>query len=175
MKRNSIFPQITAAPMLALALVSAKAQTNALRVGVYDSRAVAVAYGNSTAFRDLNKGINADFEKARASKDEKRMADIKSRMNLKQQHAHEQAFSTGSVIPIMATLSNAMPAVAEAAGVQVILSKWELNYHAPNVQTVDVTDRIVALFDVSGRGKQWSRDIQRKPPIALDDPALHKH
>ena len=159
----------TAALWIAAAATGrAQTQTNRLRLGVYDSRAVAVAYANSREHSEAMKPELADYEKAKAAKNDKRVKEIDARMKLKQRRAHEQAFSTGSVAATLAKVKDALPAVAKEAGVQAIVSKWELNYQSPGVEVVDVTDRIVALFHVSDRGLKWTKDIQTKPPLPIE-------
>lgn len=155
------------------ASVLAQSQTNRLRVGVYDSRAVAVAYANSTAWRDSMKAVREEYAKAKAAKDEKQMKAIESRMKLQQLRAHEQGFSTGSVAGIMAKVKDALPGVAGKAGVQLIVSKWELNYQAPGVEVVDVTEELMGLFQVSDQGKRWAKEIQAKPPVPLEEITEH--
>jgi hypothetical protein len=142
---------------LAGATASAQSQTNKLRVGIYDSRAVAIAYGNSPAFQDSLKAVRADYEKARAEKDDKRMKEIGARMKLAQRRAHEQGFSTGSVA-----------AVAKQAGVQVIVSQWELNYQSPEVELVDVTDELVALFHPSEKVLGWVKSSREQKPLPIE-------
>lgn len=152
---------------------SAQTQTNKLHVGVYDSRAVAVAWANSTEFKDALKSIEAEFKNAKEAKDDKRVKEIENQMKLRQTRAHEQAFSTGSVAPIMETVKDRLPEVAKQSGVQLIVSKWELNHQSPEIEAVDVTDKIVALFHVSERGLKWSKEIQQKPPLPIEKLAEH--
>jgi Skp family chaperone for outer membrane proteins len=147
---------------------SAQTQTNKLRVGVYDSRAVAVAYANSTEFQDTMKSIVADHKKAKETKDEKRVREIESQMKSQQRRAHEQGFSTGSIASIMAKVNDSLPNIASKAGVQIIVSKWELNHQSSEIETVDVTDQVVALFHVSERGLKWCKEIQQKPPLPIE-------
>jgi len=147
---------------------TASAQTNRMRVGVYDSRAVAVAWGNSTEFKEALKPIETEFRKAKESKDEKRAKELDGQMKLQQRRAHEQAFSTGSVAPIMERIKDRLPDIAKQAGVQIIVSKWELNHQSSEVEVVDVTEKLVALFHVSERGLKWSKEVQQKPPLAIE-------
>jgi hypothetical protein len=154
--------------ILTAATVSAQSQTNKLRIGVYDSRAVAVAYGNSSAFQESVKTVRAEYEKAKAANDSKQLKEIESRMKLQQRRMHEQGFSTGSVAGIVAKVKDALPGMAKKAGVQAIVSKWELNYQSPEVEVVDVTDDMVALFHVSDKGKEWAKGIQARPPVPLE-------
>ncbi len=46
----------------------AQSQTNQLRIGVYDSRAIAIAYGNSAEFQQSIKSSRADYNKAKEEK-----------------------------------------------------------------------------------------------------------
>jgi hypothetical protein len=155
--------------LLAGARVPAQSQTNRLRIGVYDSRAVAVAYANSAEFRESLKASKADYQKAKAVKDEKRMKEIEARMKLGQRRLHEQGFSTGSVAGIMAKIKGALPDVAKKAGVQALVSKWELNYQSTEAEAVDVTDELVGLFEVSDKGREWAKEIRAKPPLPLEE------
>jgi len=153
-----------------LASAGAPAQTQPVkpRLGVYDSRAVAVAYANSTEFREELKATRAEHERAKADNDTRKMKEIEARMKLGQRRAHEQAFSTGSVAGIMAKVSDKLPGVAEHAGVRAIVSKWELNFSSSEVETVDVTDELIALFHVSDKGKTWAKGIQSAKPIPME-------
>ncbi|HXP63495.1 MAG TPA: hypothetical protein VN829_23530 [Dongiaceae bacterium] len=155
--------------LLTGATVTAQAQTNKLRIGVYDSRAVAVAYANSTEFRDSIKAVQADYQKAKAAKDDTRIKAIEGRMKLQQRRLHEQGFSTGSVAGIMAKIKDALPGAAQKAGVQAIASKWELNYQSPGVEAVDVTDELLALFHASDKGREWAKGVRAKPPLPIEE------
>jgi len=146
----------------------AQLQTNKLRIGVYDSRAVAVAYVNSTEFQEMLKAVRADYEKARAANDEKRMKEIDSRMKLQQRCVHEQSFSTGSVAGLVAKVQAALPGVAKKAGVQAIVSKWELNYQGSNVEVVDVTEDLAMLFHAGDNSQKW-RGILKHSPVPMEE------
>lgn len=148
---------------------SAQSQTNKLRVGIYDSRAVAIAYGNSTNFQQAARALRTDYEKAKAEKDEKQVKALESKGKLGQLRAHEQAFSTASVATCMATIKDSLPKIAKKAGVQIIVSKWELNYQSAEVQTVDVTDDLVALFHPSEKVLRWIQSSKAQKPIPIED------
>ena len=154
--------------LLTSGTVFAQTQTNKVRIGVYDSRAVAIAYANSAEGRESMKTAQTDYQKAKATKDEKKMKEIESRMKLQQRRLHEQGFSTGSVSSTMAKVKDALPEVARKAGVQAIVSKWELNYQSPEVEVVDVTDELVALFHVNEKGREWAKQIKDKPPVPIE-------
>jgi Skp family chaperone for outer membrane proteins len=140
---------------------------------VYDSRAIAIAWHNSTEFRTSLDAVKADYQKAKAAKDDKRTKEIETQMQAQQRRAHEQGFSTGSVANLMATIKDSLPGVAKKAGVDVIVSKWEVNYQSPGAKVVDVTDDLVALFHVSAKGLEWVKDIKNHPPVPLEQIADH--
>ena len=96
------------------------------------------------------------------------MKAIEAKMKLQQRRMHEQGFSTGSVAGIMAKIKDKLPGVAKQAGVQAIVSKWELNYQATELEVVDVTDELVALFHVSDKGKEWVKSIRTQPPLPIE-------
>jgi hypothetical protein len=168
---------VSAAALCLCASASAQSQTNKLRVGVYDSRAVAIAYGNSAAFADSLKSVRVEYDKAKADKDDKRMKQIDAQMKLKQRRMHEQGFSTGSVAGYMAKIKDSLPAVAKKANVQIIVSKWELNHHAPDVELVDVTEEVVALFHpnetVMGNKNlkvaEILKGVKDHPPVSIEE------
>jgi len=139
-----------------------------LRIGVYDSRAVAVAWGNSAEFRKSLDAAKDDYKQAKGAKDDKRVKEIEAQMKGQQRRLHEQGFSTGSVASLMAKIKDALPAVAKQAGVDVIVSKWEVNYQSPGVKVVDVTDDLVALFHTSAQGVKWAKGIKDHPPVPIE-------
>ena len=154
--------------VMASAAAFGQSKETTLRIGVYDSRAVAVAYGNSTEFRKSLDAAKADYQKAKEAKDDKRAKEIETQMKARQRRAHEQGFSTGSVADIMAKIKDSLPGVARKAGGDVIVSKWEVNYQSPEIKVVDVTDDLLALFHVSAKGLEWAKGIKTKPPVPIE-------
>jgi len=164
-QRRFIVSSAVALCVMAGATAWAQSKENTLRIGVYDSRAVAVAWGNSTEFQKSLDAVTADYKQAKEAKDDKRVKEIETQMKAKQRRAHEQGFSTGSVANIMASVKDTLPAVAKKAGVDVIVSKWEVNYQSPEIKIVDVTDDLVALFHVSAKGLEWAKGIKSHAPV----------
>src|ERR1035437_10096947 len=167
-QRRFIVSSAVALCVMAGAATFAQSKENTVRVGVYDSRAIAVAYGNSAEFRKSLEAVTADYKQAKAAKDDKRVKEIDAQMKAGQRRSHEQGFSTGSVANIMAKIKDSLPGVAKKAGVDVIVSKWEVNYQSPGVKVVDVTDDLVALFHVSEKGLEWAKGIKTQQPVPLE-------
>src|ERR1022692_1667905 len=167
-QRRFIVSSAVALCVMAGAAAFGQSKESTLRIGVYDSRAVAVAHGNSTEVRKSLDAAKADYQKAKAAKDDKRVKEIETQMKARQRRLHEQGFSTGSIADILAKIKDALPGVAKKAGVDVIVSKWEVNYQSPEIKVVDVTDDLLALFHVSAKGLEWAKGIVTKPPVPIE-------
>jgi hypothetical protein len=123
------------------------AEKGKIRIGTFDSRAVAVAYIRSEAFlQSLNKMTN---EQKKAS----------------QEQAHLQGFGTASVANILDTVKDQLPAVAKEAGVDILVSKWDLTYQSPSVEVVDVTAQIVKPFKPNEKTQKVIEDLLKHPPV----------
>ncbi len=148
--------------------VRAQSKDKPLRIGTFDSRAIAIAFGNSDMHRKLMTTVQADYNTAKAAKDDKRIKQIESQMKTGQRRLHEQGFSTGSVINILAHVKNSLAGVAQEAGVDLIISKWEVMFQTPAVEIIDVTAPLVKLFQPSDRALKWIEDLKKQAPIAIE-------
>jgi hypothetical protein len=83
-QRRFIVSSAVALWVMAGAVAFAQSKENALRIGVYDSRAIAIAWHNSTEFRTSLDAVKADYQKAKAAKDDKRTKEIETQMQAQQ-------------------------------------------------------------------------------------------
>jgi hypothetical protein len=162
--------------ILALATASCQAAPPAaaqdakpLRIGVFDSRAIALAYGNSAEFQRTVQGLRADHDKAKAANNESRAQELDTEGQWSQVRLHQQVFSTGPVSGILAKVADKLPAIAAQAGVALIVSKWEVQFKNPAVETVDVTLPIVKLFAPSDKVLKWIDEMKAQPPIPFEE------
>ncbi|HEY3130366.1 MAG TPA: hypothetical protein VGL91_12980 [Acidobacteriota bacterium] len=147
-----------------------------LRIGTYDSRAIAVAYARSGEYQNYVRGLKAELEKAKAAKDERRVKELETWGPVTQARLHEQGFSTGSVKNIMDRIKDSVPGIAREASVSMILSKWEVVYGDPSVEYVDVTLPLVKLFNPDERTLRIVEEVSKHEPIPLEklEPELKK-
>ena len=115
------------------------------RVGVYDSRAIAVAFVGSPAYKATDgkkmAEMMAEHSKAKAEGNQKRVAELEAWGKAQQALLHKQGFSTAPVDDILTHIQDQMPEIAKAAGVGPIVSKWDkvaLSKY-PSAELVDVT------------------------------------
>jgi hypothetical protein len=141
-----------------------------IRIGTYDSRAVAVAYAGSEHFSNWLKNLKADHARAKANGDTVLAARLEATGADRQKRMHRQAFSTASVDDIMEEIQEKLPAIRAEAGVDVLVSKWdkETLRDYPNAQEVDVTMALIDALAPTDRQRKYAIDIQKKNPIPLE-------
>jgi hypothetical protein len=133
------------------------------RIGTYDARAVAVAYAPSEYNTRIIRGLMAEADKAKAAGDQKRLAELKAEGEARQRRLHLQGFSGAPVDDILAQVRDALPVVARQRGVSAIIRTAD--YMDPAVESVDITDDLVALFHPSEKTLRTIRDVRARAPI----------
>lgn len=141
-----------------------------IRIGTYDSRAVAVAYGRSEAgmqrFKQLRQA-HADAEKAG---DAKRLDQLKKQAEAMQVRMHLQTFSDGPVDDVIEAVRDRLPEIARKMNVAAIARTAD--YHdAPTVELVDVTSELVALFHPDKQTLQIVKKLRQTKPLAIEEVA----
>ena len=135
------------------------------RIGVFDSRAVAIAWARSDEGMQVVNQIRAEYEKAKAANDGKRMKEMEQEGQWHQVRLHQQGFSTGPVDEILAKVKDKLPEIARQERVTAIVSKWELPYSEQGVELVDVTLPLVKLFNPSEQVLKWVGEMKNQPPV----------
>ena len=82
---------------------------------------------------------------------------------------HQMVFSNGSIGIVMAIIKDKLPELAKTAGVNIIISKWELNFSDPSIEIVDLTSQVAQLFQPKENIDQMSKDISAQQPIQIDE------
>ena len=143
-----------------------------LRIGTFDSRAIALTFWHSEEGMKQTNGIREKYEKAKAAKDEKRMKQLEIEGPGLQVRMHQQVFSTGSVTDIIEKITTRLPAIAKEAGVSLVVSRWHVAYEDPSVEYVDVTPQLVKLFNPSDETLKAIEDLRKKEPVPLEKLSL---
>lgn len=158
--------------VVAMSVHEATAKPPAVVVGTFDSRAVLFAHVGSEAFKSYLAAQKADLDRvrdrARAAGDKALSADLDALGPGVQRRIHEQGFGTAPVADILERIADRLPDVAAKAGVDVIISKWDLTYHRPSATFVDVTDLLVAEFHPDQETLKGIHEIVSQDPVPLD-------
>ena len=134
------------------------AQAQTVRIGTFDSRAVALAYYNSADYK-------ASLNVKRSPQQNEAFQALK----------HIQVFSHASIPNVTDKLEDIIPAVAKDAGVSLVVSEWEIVWRDPNVEYVDVTAKLVDAFKPDQRVQKWVESLKKQKPLALVDVAMMPH
>ena len=148
---------------------------SALRVGTFDSRALAMAYYRSDAFMDQMKEMRVKHEKAKTEGDEQLARELAAEGPALQELIHKQGFGTWQVDNVLEKIKAKIPEIAAQADVDVIVSKWNIIYRVPAVKFIDVTDLMVKSFDPDEATLTVIKEIQKLDPIPLEELKSHQH
>jgi hypothetical protein len=146
-----------------------------LRIGVYDSRAIAVAFVGSPVYKATNgkklTEMMAEHEKAKAEGNQKRIAELEAWGKAQQALLHKQGFSTAPVDNILQQVDDRLPAIKQKADVTVLVSKWDKETLAkhPSAELIDVTMDLVDAFNPNERQRKSAVEIQKHQPISLEE------
>jgi hypothetical protein len=142
----------------------------ALRIGTFDSRVVALAYYRSPeGLERMTPEWDRELRDAEATGDSARVEELKLFMPSFQHLLHQQVFSTGSICNVMREIEEDLPGIAAAAGVDLVVSEWELPYRSPNVEVTDLTPSIVALFDMDEETARFVAQMADVEPVPLEE------
>ena len=143
-----------------------------LRIGTFDSRLVALAYYRSPQGMKVVDALKTDVEIAQSAGDRERIRTLEITALALQNLMHQQVFGRLSIPNVIATLESQLPGIAKEAGVSLLVSKWEIALSGPQVATVDVTSRLLELFDIDEPTREMLDDFRQKnpPPVGVDEP-----
>jgi opacity protein-like surface antigen len=137
----------------------------AVVVGTFDSRAVAVAYAHSDHWKQKLQQMKKAQDEAKAAGDTKKVEELEQWGQTQQRKFHMQGFGTADVSNMLEYIKNDIPKIAKEAGVDIIVSKWDIAYQSPSAKTVDITEKIVAPFKPDEKTLVMIRDLMTKAPV----------
>ena len=145
-------------------------QTNAqtkLRIGVFDSRAVAVAFYNSkfSTNQQIFASLGTRMKEAKGKDDKDAIAKIEREASLRQVMMHEQGFGRGSINNVTGAIKDKLAQLAKSENLSVIVSKWELVFSDADVVSIDVTEKIVDFFEPNEKIKSMMKEIMESEPL----------
>ncbi len=152
--------------------VAAPAAKPSVRIGVYDSRSVAIAYASSAEFQESMTKLRGDFEQAKTKGDSAQVKKLEQQGQWTQVRLHQRGFSTAGVGDLLAKVTDGLPGVAREARVILIVSKWEMPFKDPAVEIVDVTLPVAKLFHPDERTLKILGEIAGQQPIPFDELGL---
>jgi hypothetical protein len=147
------------------------------KIGVYDSRSIAIAYGGSEFFAEWFQDLQRRHDGAEAADEEELVAQLAAEAHAKQEQMHKQGFSTAPVDDLLEHIKNKIPEIMESHGVIALVSKWDeegMAAHA-SAEKVDLTMDLVKAFDPDKRQLKGAREIMKQEPGPLEEMKEHHH
>ena len=154
--------------IISILSASVSAQTKIL-IGIYDSRAVAIAYGNSSEGKAKINELWAGLKNAKSTKNDSLIRRLKVRGVAYQTLAHLCAFSYGSVVEILEKHKAEVDSIEKSTHVQALVSRYELLQNTGTIETVDITNNLVQLFNPSEQVRQWIGEAAKQAPLPMVD------
>jgi hypothetical protein len=155
-----------------VAMAGDGAVTNAapVRVGIYDSRAVAFAWFWSAPVQHQLQEQMAAARAAKQAGDTARFKELAAALRAEQDRIHRQGFSTAPVDDALAAIKDRIPEIEKQAGVTALVSKWDepMLKQYRDAEKVDVTDRLVRGFNPTEKQLKVIADLQKKKPLSLE-------
>ncbi len=140
-----------------------------LRIGTFDSRCIAIAYGRSAEFMKEMDSIRSELDKAKEEGNNELIEKIEQLGTTRQVLMHQQGFSNGSIINILAKLKKKFPTIADDNDVQMIVSKWEIMFADESVELVDITDQLVDYFNPNKETRKILEQVKSIDPVPIEE------
>jgi hypothetical protein len=134
-----------------------------IRIGTYDSRAIAIAYAPSR-FNPVKEKMAA-YEKAKAAGDQAKMKELQAWGEQHQRLLHFQGFGRVPVGDLLEPVKEQVANLARQRQLAAITMSCE--FTGAEVELVDVTDDLVKLYDPSEKTLQHVRAVRAVKPVPL--------
>lgn len=148
------------------------------RIGVYDSRAIAVAFAGSPRHEAQLAPVIAAMNAAKAAGDDAALAKVGQALREGQAQMHRQGFGTAPVDEILDLYTDKIDALKARYGLSALVSQWDeaaLQAHA-DVEQFDVTDELIDVIGPSDRQRSAAQSVREHAPLTEAElAALEKH
>ena len=145
-----------------------KTENTKVCVGIFDSRAVAMAhFGKFIKDGGLEKLYN-EHNKAKAAGDTKQAEELEAKGLALQKQLHMRVFGNTPIDDILDKIKNDIPHIAQTTGVDIIVGKWDIVYQRPSAEVVDITNQLVNLFEPSEETLDKIKGLLEHPPVSTE-------
>ena len=135
------------------------------KIGVYDSRLIAIMYANSEEFEAETKEMMEKYQQAVINKDSVTANKLKEDRELLQRLFHDKGFGKGSVAEYLEDKTAVFKALADKLELTAIVSKWELNYYSDDVELIDITIDLLKAMNAKEKVLKMYDSMKANPPM----------
>ncbi|MBW8034961.1 MAG: hypothetical protein FVQ79_04820 [Planctomycetes bacterium] len=156
--------------------VTAVDPANKPKIGVYDSRSLAIAFVGSKQHEAIIDDLTRKIEQAKADGDDKKAERLKKSIERTQNTLHRQAFGTESAhYYLWVYYPKELSALKEKLGLDRVVSVWNkesLSYYK-DFQQIDVTEQVIEIPEPNDKQRRSALEIRKHQP--LTDEELEKN
>ncbi len=154
----------------AICVAHAQQSETVERIGIYDSRSIAIAYAGTEVFANELQSLRKRYDEAKAGGDEELAAELARKVQAVQERMHRQGFSTAPVDDILAHIKDKIPGIMELQGVSALVSKWDEEGMAAHgsAEQVDLTMELVKALETNEAQAKRALEIMKTKPIPLE-------
>jgi hypothetical protein len=146
---------------------SQQAENAPVRIGTYDSRAVAIAYAYSDGLQEYVSKAKKALDHCVETGDTRRVRELTDLRELLQIRLNLQSISTAPISDILDTVREKLPQVAQQH--DVVLIARAADYQDDDaVELVDVTDTLVALFEPDDAALHRIAELCKNDPVPIE-------
>jgi hypothetical protein len=140
-----------------------------VRIGIYNSRAVALAFARSEEGQKYVADLHARYQAAVAEGNEAEAQSLREQGEAHQVRLHLQVFGNAPADDAIARIQSDLPNVAQAEHVIAIVPAAQ--FHDPSIEIVDVTEALVLLFSPTPETLRLARQSREVKPIPIEQAA----
>ncbi len=141
-----------------------------VRIGTYNSRAVALAYGRSEFFSLPYEQWKRQIEMAKQGDDKAKIEEAENIPKRRQNLLHMQVFGNAPIHDMLKAphLKKGFEQQATKQRLDVIVRDIDIAHHAPSVELVDITDALVTWCKPSKETLITIEHLLEHDPIPLE-------
>ncbi len=109
--------------------------------------------------------MKSRHDAAKQAGDAATVAKIEAEMQARQKRFHVMGFAKADVSTLLEPIAGQLPAFADRAGIDVLVSKWDVDWVRSGVELVDVTEELAKLFEPKEQSLKWIREVRTKEPL----------
>ena len=142
------------------------AAENKIRIGVFNTRAITVAYARSGIFNEKIAKIVTEANKAKANGNDKVYKQLDAELKMQQDKMHWQVYGNLGIDDILMHVRPSYQKIAAQAGVAAIAEN--VVYSDPGTEIVDVTEMVAEEFKPDKKTKEMMQEIIKKPVLSFE-------
>lgn len=140
-------------------------QTVKPRVGIFDSRMIAVAYYQGEEGQKETKALMSEIEKAKNANDNETLMKLQEKARLIQKIANDQGLGRGSIASILEKYRKELGEIVKKEKLSCIVSKWEIFTSGKEIDYVEITEKILEIFKPNDKVKELIKELAKQKPI----------